>query len=127
MMFAMFMTCFPVKKLMATVLPISFIWLFVACVSICARESMEGHSNNQVSSPIEIKDASDCKGCPLTSFPKARIPERTIHGSDLQTTVPNPPLILSVDSSADDAAFVLRSRHRSSVDPPLKRLPALRI
>jgi hypothetical protein len=123
----MLMTRFPLKRLMAVLLPISLTWLFVACVSICAREGAERHCNNPVSSPKEIRDASDCRGCPLTSFPKATIPERTIHGSDLQTPVVLQSLILSVDSLADGVAFVLRQRHRSSADPPLKRLPALRI
>jgi hypothetical protein len=113
MIFAMLMTRLPLKRLMAAVLPMSFIWMFVACVSICARESTEGHSNDQVSSPMEIKDASDCKGCPLTSFPKARIPQRTIHRSNLQTPVALPSLILAVDSSADDGAFVSGQRQRS--------------
>jgi len=121
------MTCFLLKRLMAALLPMSFMWLFVACVSICARESTEGHSKNQFSAPMEIKDASDCKGCPLTSFPKATIPERTIHGSDLQTPAVPPSLILSVASLADGVTLVSRQRQRSSADPPLKRLPELRI
>ena len=123
---AMLMTSFAFKRLMAALLPISLIWMFVACVSICTRESSGGHSNNQISAPMEIKAASDCEGCPLTSFPTARITGRTIHGSDLQMTVAVPSLILSVSSLAD-GAFVSRQRQRASADPPLKRLPALRI
>jgi hypothetical protein len=127
MIFAMSMTCFPLKRLIAALLPISFMWLFVACVSMCARESTERLVNNQVSSPIEIRDASDCKGCPLTSFPKARIRERTIHGSDLKTPVVLPSLIFSVNVLGAGVAVVSRQRQGSSTDPPLERLPALRI
>ena len=127
MIFTMLMTRFLLKRLMAALLPMSFIWLFVACVSICARESAEGHSNNQFTAPMEVRDASDCQGCPLTSFPKATIPERTINGSALQTPVALPPLILSIDSLADGVTFVSLQRQRSSADPPLKRLTALRI
>lgn len=127
MIFTMSIPRFLLKRLIAALLPISLIWMFVACVSICARESAEGHSNDQVSSPMEIKEASDCKGCPLTSFPKARIPERTIHASDLQTPVAIPCLALSVDSLASGVVILSRQRLRSKADPPLERLRALRI
>jgi hypothetical protein len=108
-------------------LPISLIWVFVACASICARESTDEHPNVRLTSPIEIKETSDCRGCPLTAFPKATIPERAIHGSDLQTQVLLQSLLVPVYSAADGFAQGLRLRQRSSADPPLTRLPVLRI
>jgi hypothetical protein len=115
----------PLKRLIAALLPMSLVWMFVACASICARESADEHSNNRLTGPIEIKDSSDCRGCPLTAFPKATIPERAIHSSDLQTQVLLNSLVQY--SAADDFADGLRQREHSSAHPPLTRLPVLRI
>jgi hypothetical protein len=118
---------FPFKRLIAVLLPMSLIWLFVACISICAREVIERQPKGSVSSSTEIRDSSDCKCCPLTSLPTATIPERTIHGSDLQTPVAPQAAVHSVDSLVDRVAFVPRQPQRSFVEKPLKRMPALRI
>src|ERR1044071_8743002 len=69
---------FPLKRPIAILLPMTFLWLFMVCVFICAREGAEQHNQPLVSSSIEITDAVDCKGCPLASFPKATVPERAI-------------------------------------------------
>lgn len=115
----------PLKRSIAAMLPMSLIWVFVACASICALESNGEHSDDRLAAPIEIKDASDCRGCPLTAFPKATIPERAIHSSDLQTQVLLQSLALY--SAANDFADGLRQREHSSADPPLTRLSLLRI
>jgi hypothetical protein len=121
------LTSFPLKRSIATLLPVSVLWMFVACVSMCARESGEKQVGNPGSLSTEVKDASDCDGCPLTRFPKATIPERTISGFDRPPLVVIPSLSLSIDSAVDEVAFASRERQRSFADPPLKRLPALRI
>ncbi|HEY1403132.1 MAG TPA: hypothetical protein VGB05_03325, partial [Pyrinomonadaceae bacterium] len=72
----MLMSRFPLKRLVAAALPITFLWLFMACVSTCAQESAEHHNQPDDSSSIEISDTSDWEGCLLTSFPKATAPER---------------------------------------------------
>jgi len=125
MIFGMLTTRFPLKRLIAALLPMSFIWLFVACVSICARESTE-HANGRTSL-VEMEQSSDCKGCPVTAFPKARTPERTIDSIDLQPPVALPALVLSVNDLTDEAAVFSVQRQHSSADHPLKRLRALRI
>jgi hypothetical protein len=127
MIFGMRLSCIQLKKLIATVLPLSFLWMFVACVSICVRESTEGLGHNSVTLPTEMRDASDCHGCPLTPVPKAIIPERTIHPSDLQTPVLVSCAMFPVDSVTSGAALVSQQRRMASVSPPLERLPALRI
>ena len=126
MIFSMLMRS-QLKKPIAALLPMSFVWLFVACVSICVRESTEQHGHNSVWSPAEATDASDCRGCPMTAFPKATIPERAIQGFEPQTAVSIPSLIFAVDLLAADTASASRARDRWSPAPPLKRLPALRI
>jgi hypothetical protein len=119
------MSCFPFKRLIAALLPISFIWIFVACVSICERESTE-HMDTQ-SAVVEVRESSKCTGCPITSFPKARIPERTAHGSDLHRPIALPALMFSGFILSDCVVVASRQRQQSTTDLPLKRLPALRI
>lgn len=121
------MTRFPLKRLFATVLPISFVWLFVACVSICTRESKEKHIHNTAILSTEVKDASDCEDCPLSSFQKATIPERSTFYVDLQTPLVVGSLISSLDSLVDHVALVPHYGQPQFADLPLKRLPLLRI
>jgi hypothetical protein len=76
----MFMTCFPHKEFLAKLLPLSLLWVFVACVSLCARESTHIPTQRVIALSGDvnmIKDVPDCDGCPLNSFPKATAPEQT--------------------------------------------------
>src|ERR1044071_9796329 len=66
----------PQKRLIAGVLPFSFIWAFVACVSICEREALANHSPAHSTNVSEIRSAPECDGCPLSNFPRAVAPER---------------------------------------------------
>ena len=74
-----------------------------------------------------MEESSDCKGCPVTAFPKARIPERTIHIFDPQSPVALVSLIFSVNVLAEGAAVISGLRQLAFADHPLKRLGALRI
>jgi len=121
------MSRFPLKRLVAALLPISFLWLFVACVSSCTRESAEKQNQLNVSSSIETKDASDCEGCLLATFPQATAPERAAFKLNLQSSFAVLTVKPSVNSSTDEVTFELRHFQSSSTDPPLKRLSALRI
>lgn len=122
---AMLTTRFPLKRFIAALLPLSFVWLFVACISICARESTEHVSN--LTQPVKIGESPDCAGCPVTAFPKARTPERVIHSTDLQPLVALPALTLSVKVLAYGVAVVSGQHQQSFADDPLKRLRTLRI
>jgi hypothetical protein len=118
---------FPLKRLVAVALPVTFLWLFAACVSTCARESAEHHNQPAISSSIEISDTSDWEGCLLTSFPKATAPERATFIPDLQGQPAVPAMTPSADSLAEGVKFDLRRLHVSFKEPPLERLPSLRI
>jgi len=115
------------KKLIACLLPMTSVWLLVACVWICARDGAAPQASNPICSSTEIEDSPDCKGCPLTAVPKAIMPERAINGFDLQLPVVIGPSLRRFDSPAD--AFVSGSRQRQplSADPPSKRLSVLRV
>jgi hypothetical protein len=123
----MLMSRFPLKGLVAAFLPISFLWLFVACVSTCTRESAEKQNRPIVSSSIETEDAPDCEGCLLTTFPQTTAPERVTFKLNLQASFAILTVTPSVNSSTDEITFQHRHFQSSSIEPPLKRLPTLRI
>jgi hypothetical protein len=118
---------FPLKRLIAAALPITFLWLFVACVSTCARESAEHHNQPAVSSSIETSHTPDGEGCLLTSFPKATVPERATFILDLQPPSAVAAITPSVDSLTGGVKCDPRRLHASFKAPPLERLPSLRI
>ena len=115
------------KKLIACLLPMSFVWLLVACVSICARDGAAIQPSNSICSSTEIEDSSDCKGCPLTAVPKAIMPERAINAFDVHLPVVIGPSLRRFNSPADDFVSGSRQRQPSSADPTSKRLPVLRV
>jgi len=123
----MFFTRALLKKLIACLLPMSFVWVLVACVSICARDCAALQASNPIFSSTDVEDSSDCKGCPLTAVPKAIMPERAINGFDVQLSVVIGPPLRRFDSPADDSVSGSRQRQPSTTDPPSKRLPVLRV
>jgi hypothetical protein len=120
------MKCASLNKWIAILLPVSLLWLFVACVSICTREGVE-HRNDRVSTATERMAGSDCEGCPLTSFPKAAIREREGNGLDLHTSVVVSGLNDSVQSQIDSLALASLQQRQPFAVPPLKSLPQLQI
>jgi hypothetical protein len=118
---------FPLKRLIAALLPVAFLWLFAACVSSCARESAERQEHPIVSSAVDSQDAPDCKGCLLATFPQATAPERAQFKLHLQAPAFVPPLLLSLYPLTDVVIFNQGHLRPSFADPPLARLPILRI
>lgn len=115
---------------MAAALPINFIWLFAACALICELECIETQDRAAVSSSamsVEGDDSPGCKGCPVDAFPQGTAPERSAHRlhSPALTAVS-----LSFPPALCQAGIALSGLLRPrppSADPPLDRLPALRI
>ena len=125
----MLMTGFPFRRLLATFLPLAFLWIFVACISLCCRESLEAHDLQVISTSVEttIEDVPHCGGCPLNSFPKATTPEQ------LKFDI-SPTTVASVASQIPSVFYadphVLNNRIESppyTASPPLDLLLALRI
>jgi hypothetical protein len=121
---------FPLNSLMAAALPISFLWLFAACVLICERKGADTHGRPVISSLVEavdVKGAPDCGECPVTPFPTATAPERAA----LKFNSPAPPAaptsILTATSPPGGVHSVLPYFYPPSAAPPLDRLFALRI
>lgn len=121
---------FTLKRLMAAALPVSFLWLFAACILICEREVGDTHGRPVVSSPaetVEVGESPDCGECPVTSLPEATAPERTAFKLDWQSSSGVVPSIPSLTLPAGGIPSFPPDRHPPPADPPLDRLPALRI
>ena len=110
---------------MAALLPISFLWLFVACILICGSEIAEHHAADTISLSMVMTDTPACAGCPVSSIPKATVQESARF--DLLAPLVLSHSILAVSSLADSVAFPSHYHQSSFADPPLKRLPLLRI
>jgi hypothetical protein len=114
----------PQNRLIAALLPFSFLWVFMACVSICERETLAIHHPTGLSCSTEINaltDVRDCDGCPL-SLPKATTPERTKSFDALASSPGFISVLPSVYLAQPDLLTPI-----SNGSPPLKALASLRI
>ena len=118
----------PQKIFLAVLLPFSFLWVLMACVSICERETLAIHPPKDLAGRIEIiaiKDGPECDGCPLSYFPKATTPEpeKSIHAGECLSSFA--PFIVSI---APPNSFSDRSDSPVfTASPPLKLPATLRI
>ncbi len=121
------MTLLAYKRLIAVLLPLSFLWITVACVSICEQESVETPAQIVVACSVELDGIRDCSGCPFSFFPKATAQERAKFVLDLESTsvlVPEPP---SFHYSNQSNVTYWLSGQPGALSPPFKHLSALRI
>lgn len=117
------------KRFVAALLPVMFLWLCAACVSNCSREtaSADDHTVAHAQAGLtEVRGAPECDGCPFVSFPKATAPERAAldAGSEAPRAegAPTPPT-----HSAAAATFVRPPALPPATAPPLELLSTLRI
>jgi len=119
----------PWKKLIAALLPFSFLWVFVACVSICERETLAIHPSTDLSSSIEsntLRNIRDCDGCPLF-LPKATTPERTKSIHALASLPGFISVFTSVYSTQPDLLRERLERPLGNGSPPVQPFASLRI
>jgi len=111
------------KRLIATLLSFSFLWVFMACVTICERETSLPHSRTELSSSA-LTGAQTCDGCPLSYFPKATTPERVKSILDVNTLSGLALIIPSANSHV-----LSNELEKPALDgsPPLRLLATLRI
>lgn len=124
------MTHFDKKVLIAGLLPLSFLWTFMACVSICERDTLQNHSSADLSCSIEankVREAPGCEECPLSYFPRSTAPERAKFILPLQSlstfVLPGP----AINSTCQENSSDWLDSPLSDSSPPLKLLSALRI
>jgi hypothetical protein len=112
----------------ATLLPLSFLWLCVACAFICGQETAAAPDHLAPSSVgrAEATGAPVCDGCPFASFPKATAPERAAFDAGPQAT---PADLASTPTaySPTATAFVRPRGQAPPTSPPLQLLITLRI
>jgi hypothetical protein len=125
-MVAMSMSHFPGKRFIAILLSVGFLLAFVACISICAKES-EDHTSSLALSSIETNDGSDCDNCPLPQTLKSTAPERSTDIRESQTAVSLLPFTSSVELVAGGISLDLPRRRPSFSALPASSLTPLRI
>jgi hypothetical protein len=122
----MSITNFPLKKLIALLLPITFLWLVVGCASICTRD-LEEQSADNGSPSIELKYISDCEACPVAFAEKAMVPQRHEFSSHEQTALVILPLAVSLRSLSNHETLNVRRHRQFDPQSRLSLLSALRI
>ena len=119
------MTHFPLKKIVAAILPICFLWFFAACVLFCGNEGAEIHQHYSALSETAA-DVSDSDSCPILNAPAVIVSERTVFDCQISSVVRH--LTFPVEISSFTAARISRRDGEPPFrEPPLKRLPVLRI
>ena len=116
------------RRLTAAVLPLSLLWLCVACAFICAEE-IAAATGNTPSLSIEHAEAGSapaCEGCPLAAFPKATSPARTAFDAGPQAAAADlPPSLRAYSPSV--VVFARPAGRAPTTAPPLRLLTTLRI
>jgi len=117
----------PPKTLLAYVLSMTLLWVFAACILSCEKQCGERATKESSDSSAKLQAAPNCEDCPLNSFPKA-IAHRLGFNLDLQAQALVPYSIPANQSMAiTDLGFVTANFSQLALDPPIKRLPSLRI
>lgn len=123
---AMFSPRSTVTRSLAIWLPLCFVWVFVACVSLCSLHGAGEHNTPSVLSQVaDSSHESNC--CPIREATSWVLPERQSSnpqaGGDVQAA--SVPLVLPTGYAPYSNARMLIQP--STSDPPLERLCALRI
>lgn len=117
-------------QLIAALLPLSFLWVFMACVSICERETLASDSPTDFTSANVINDVRherECDGCPLSYFPKAATTQRVKSSFASDSMSSSASAILSTNSFHSNVLSCRLDRPVFAASPPLILLPPLRI
>jgi hypothetical protein len=122
------MTQTPLKIFLGYVISMTLLWVFAACILSCEKQCRESVAKEAPDSSTELQPAPNCEDCPLNSFPKAAISQRLGFSLDPQAQALAPNSISSDHVvTITKASFLAANVSRLGLDPPLKRLPSLRI
>src|ERR1700738_306380 len=118
---------FAIMRPMAVLLSLSFIWLFVACESLCSIRCLGASERDRVGSSRVRDDSHEADCCPITKSPDAALSERSLFAHAQNSDQPSTVII------SEHLLRQLRPRHfvgsvqYSSSDPPFHRLITLRV
>jgi len=114
-------------RLLAALMPVYFIWLFVACAVLCSEHCGETSEVSVVCLSDEVCASHNEACCRITAAQKSILPERA--ASVVQVNGNQESLLVSPSQMASDAlsAYGHISIPISAPDPPFERLCTLRI
>lgn len=104
----------------------ALLWVSAACVLGCEELSKERAAKEVTVSTAQVQSAATCEDCPLNSFPKAAGAQRSTLQCDAQAQVVIPNSS-SLSLIGPKFSLFAPSVLDPPIDPPLKRLPSLRI
>src|SRR5438552_6898415 len=118
---------FPGTRSISVLLSISFIWLFVACVSLCSIHCARIHETDGAAWSHMIDDSQESDCCPVTNSPDAALSGRWLFAQ--------PPSRDQLSTVIISEHFLSQLRQRRAIrfvqypssDPPFDRLFTLRV
>jgi hypothetical protein len=116
-----------IMRAIAVLLSLSFIWLIVACESLCSIHCLRANERDTRVSCCVPDDAHEADCCPVTNPPNAVLSDRSMfaqpQSSDQQSTVIISEHLLNQLCLRPAFRFI----QYSASDPPFDRLLALRV
>lgn len=117
-----------VTRSLAIWMPLCFLWVFMACVSLCPVNDVAGHEVSSALSKITVRGSHESDCCPITEAPTWLIAAR-------QSSTPQASGDVRASSAPSvilQASYAPHSKARLSIqppgsDPPRGRLGVLRI
>ena len=109
------------RRFWALVLPIALVWGFASCVFICAEHLTEQWEHNAELSSVVLNASHDTDCCPVV-MAAVELPQSALVLKASLYIVPP----VSFDHSSTLTSVSASTLHHF-LDPPLKRLSALRI
>src|SRR6266851_5589786 len=66
-----------VKRFVAMVLPLSFVWVFIACVMLCTECTVERQASSRSFQDGTVSLNQEREGCPINATQPSILPDRT--------------------------------------------------
>src|ERR1044071_6122005 len=115
------------KRLLATALPLSFVWAFAACVTLCSENRVVDRAAHAIGPMAEMYGCDEADCCPITGTPVSLLPERFSPRGQVSSSQPVlPPMSAQLPRDLVYTDTYTRIPAQSS-GPPSTRLRVLRI
>jgi hypothetical protein len=118
---------YSVKCALAIGLALSFIWIGIACVSLCSLHRAEKQKPHRALTNLQIECADETDCCPILTTPISSLPERPLIAPHISSNHHDIFIVPAYLTSCPAGNAVYTSGGPSASDPPFERLCALRI
>jgi hypothetical protein len=116
------------KKLAALVLPLTFLWTFIACVSICTDHSLdEAGCETVFTQVVEIASAQEFACCPIEASPASLLPDRSSFSQRFCVSHSATPVLTTILQAEIVPDPIPRGSDTIAGSPPLTQICVLRI